>query len=239
MNEVAVVEKTPREKRALELYANALTCLEDIQISFLKLGAVIHAYYEEKLWHEVGYQDFKQWCIEALGIHWRMALNYRTSFLKREQYDLSSKAIAAIGIGKMIQIAPVMKDKESADKWLATASEKGMTTEKLRTQVQEAQGKITQEEAEKGPQFFFVKLYQDQRDGIEKALVQAEKVTGNPNRGFNLDMIGFEFMATYPDEEIDRQTTVLRTIERAQVLLGVTIAKNSVIDNKTQAVLWG
>jgi len=55
---------------------------------------VIHAYHDEKLYVEVGYQDFKQWCIEAWVSIGGWPSITATFLLDAEKYDLSSKAVA-------------------------------------------------------------------------------------------------------------------------------------------------
>ena len=230
----------PESKRAIDLYDQALRLKQDIQATFLRLGAIINEIYDGKLYTMIGYQSFKQFCSEALDIKWRMALYFRAIHLKKEQLKLSEEVVAEVGMGKMIQILPVMKDKKTAERWINEAKKPGVTTERLNARVRHARGKITKEEAEKVPHTMVFKIYEEQEDNIERALELAGKITNSDARGYQLEMMATEFRSTYEeaDNGFPKNTIVKNIIERIEAVLNVKV-EGSVVDKTTGEMLWG
>lgn len=227
-----------RTKNAMELYEKLLNLKNDIGAKFIEMGELLNQFYDHKYYLEVGYQDWEQFCAEALDFHARWALDIRKIAIKKEQLKLSDRDVAEIGVKKMAQLLPVMRDRRSADHWIKEAKKPGVTTERLIAKVRQARGRITKEEAEKVPVKYILPVYEDDVETVERAFELAKEVTQSDSRGVQFVAMAEEFRSTYEHEsgDFDKHRIVAGMLKRIESLMKVKIS-GDVTDAETGEVI--
>ena len=226
-----------RVKRAADLMEEAVILRSDVEVRFLSMGRVLDEIYKNKYYLDLGYEDWKRFCAEALDIKWRWALYVRAVYLKKEELGLSDHDCARVGIRKLAELLPVMTDKQTAQRWIEEAKKPGMTAEKLIAKVRHARGRINKEEAEKTPHKLIYSVYEDQLETIERAHELAREVTQSDSRAVQLEAMAEEFRATYEHESGDfkKARIVSGVIRRLESIMKVKV--NEVVDVETGEIL--
>ncbi len=228
----------PARGRAQRLYNQILSLKAEIEVRWFELGKILEEMFESRLYRELGYETWKEFCgaaLEPLIDLKGRAIDYlRVTRLKCDEVGIDSKVAGEIGWTKLSQMTPVLT-KENKGHWIKVAKKKGMTIPVLNAKVRVALGRITEKEAEVLPEKMMFVLFKEQKENIERALDLAEHVTGSSSRGYLLEIMAIEFQSTYGTGTNNKTDVVRLLIPRIEDSMKLKIG--NIVDCETGKVL--
>jgi hypothetical protein len=227
-------KKDPEE--ASKLIAKAMFVKDDIEGKFWELGEVLFVIFGKQYYVDAGYKDWRDFCNSVLDIKWRTATYLKDIYAKFSPLDIDEVERKGIGWAKLKELLPVVNS-ENVKYWLGVAKEKKVSVQALNNMVKFALGKISKEEADKVPQVFAFRLYEEQLENVERALELARKLTGSDSRAYQLEMICAEFRATYEsDDGISREKVVAGLLSKIAAIMKMKFV-GEILDEGTGEII--
>jgi hypothetical protein len=227
-------KKDPEE--ASKLIAKAMFIKDDIEGKFWELGEVLFVIFGKQYYVDAGYKDWRDFCNSVLDIKWRTATYLKDIYAKFSPLGTDEAERKGIGWAKLKELLPIVNS-QNVKYWLGVAKEKKVSVQVLNNMVKFALGKISKEEADKVPQVFAFRLYEEQLENVERALELARKLTGSDSRAYQLEMVCAEFRATYESEEgIPKPKLVFALLRKIEAIMKVRF-EGEIIDEGTGEII--
>jgi hypothetical protein len=229
-------DKSEDPEEATMMIHRAVSLRDRIEDQYWEMGETLSVIYRKKYFITDGHGDWKSFCERILDFKTRKATYLKDIYNKFSLLNVSVEDRKGIGWGRLKELLPIVNP-QNVSHWLEMARQKDLSVQALNAQVKHALGKITAEEAGKVPQVVAFSLYQEQRDGVERALDIARQMTGSESRGYQLEMVCNEFRITYEnaEEEYPKVRIVQEIIARFEATFKVKVGE--ILDLETGEII--
>lgn len=238
----AVQEVLPEDLKDKDLRKVVQDLRQSIDKNIFEIARVLYFIKENQEYKEWGYASFQNYIEEEFSNKARSAFYYvsmHEKLIKLAKNKEQADAIKSIGYTKAKEILTIATP-ESLDEWIKTAKKCGtnqvieLVKKEKKEDKTDKPGKAKAAEIDEIHKINF-KLFNEQFDIVEQALSRASEQSGSKDKGYNLQLICMEYLAT-SDLQDDPRKNLEKHLQKFCELAKIKVVA---MDRDTNEVLLG
>jgi len=273
VNSAAAIAELPgSEAWGAKIRKRARNLVKSINQGYMELAEIIHTVWATPINGEAhnacvtvawGYENYKQWAEEELGLHVRKAERLKAIWhhlhvtLEGKLDRRIRKKIIALGWTKVRELIRVI-DADNAEQWVEVAEHlnynelcevirRALEDQEKQEQAkavgtaddddddEDFRGTAPPDDMDRFKELSFL-LTPEQKANVEMAIERAKQLANSEKRGHCLDLICTDFLSTNDFRKADDPTTPLRFLAKFERLMGKRLV---VIDATTWVIEYG
>lgn len=182
-----------------KLLEKVLELRDTVDETYFEMGGILRKIYDNRLYLDFGYDDWKQFIEEKIGYSLRKAQYLMAIwhyFAVQIGDEETIRKIAPLGWSRAKELIGVVEP-SNVDEWIKKCHDKTVT-EISKMVTDTLSGGVSHEKAAKLISF---KLYEGQYKNVEEAIAIAESLSGSKIKSENLSLIALEYIANNSTEK--------------------------------------